>query len=188
MSRIDTPGSSRERTRKAIFDATIAELARHGTAITLRDIAEAAGILKSGLLHHFPSKEVLIKSVAIDFLERFHSAVLANVDLSENRPGKLLRAYVRTLCAPSQQDLADYHMFAAICDALSDTPEVAALIDEDNAGWRRQLLADGLDPATVLVVRYAAEGIATASSYDEYAKSTGLKLMLPALLELTERG
>ena len=191
MSLHESAAGGSERTRRTIIEATVRMLAEHGTAATLRDVAEASGISKSGLLHHFPDKENLIWHVVVDFLDRFRAEVLSRVDLSENRPGKLLRAYLRTLCDPSPEALSDYHSFAAMCDSLNETDAVAEVIDRDNEQWREQwreqLLADGLDLETVLVVKYAAEGLATASSYDEFVRSEGMRRALPTLLALTEK-
>ncbi len=47
-----------------IIDAAAATFARHGIARTsVQQIADAVGYSKTGLLHHFPSKQALIDSV-----------------------------------------------------------------------------------------------------------------------------
>jgi len=53
-----------ERRRQAILDAATIVIAEKGShASSLAEIAEAAGVTRSGLLHHYSSKERLIEAV-----------------------------------------------------------------------------------------------------------------------------
>lgn len=155
-----------ERTRRAILDATIESLLRKSAAMTIADVAEAAGVSKSGLLHHFPSRDALLLAVLDDAQTRLREEVLANLDLSENVPGKMLRAYVRTVCSedsktPSLLNAMPFWM------GLEGVPGAAKLEEEDLQWWREQFLADGLDPTLVTIVRRATEGLAAAVSYGD---------------------
>ena len=100
---MSSTGGSRnaERTRHGILHAARAVLAERGTATTVQEVATAAGMSKSGLLHHFVSRDVLLRAVVEDCLQQVHGRVMAHLDLAENRPGKVLRAYVRALCGPA---------------------------------------------------------------------------------------
>ena len=100
---VSSTGGSRnaERTRHGILHAARAVLAERGTATTVQEVATAAGMSKSGLLHHFVSRDVLLRAVVEDCLQQVHGRVMAHLDLAENRPGKVLRAYVRALCGPA---------------------------------------------------------------------------------------
>src|SRR3954452_5759434 len=62
-----TPGS-----RRAELLALAAKLfAEHGyISTTVRDIADAAGILSGSLYHHFDSKESMLDAILHDFIER----------------------------------------------------------------------------------------------------------------------
>jgi AcrR family transcriptional regulator len=55
----------RQQTEDQILDRAAALLATRGTRTSLQDIADAVGLSKAGLQHHFPTKDLL------------HSAVLA---------------------------------------------------------------------------------------------------------------
>lgn len=175
-----------ERTRRAVLDAAVSVLAERGTAATLQDIATAAGLSKSGLLHHFPDREALLCAVAEDYLERFRVRVLELVDLSENRPGKVLRAYVRALCGTDSALLAEYGTFGGIWPALEKIPGVQALSDADSDSWFTLFEQDGLDPDRILVVRYAAEGLAIAHSYDANVSTRVLERARTVLLGLID--
>ena len=175
-----------ERTRRAVLDAAVSVLAERGTAASVQHIATAAGLSKGGLLHHFPDREALLYAVAEDHLERFRARVLALVDLSENRPGKVLRAYVRALCGLDAGLMAEYGTFAGIWPALEKIPGVQALSDQDNDDWFVLFESDGLDPDRILVVRYAAEGLAVAHSYDANVSVQALERARRVLLGLAE--
>lgn len=155
------PGTrDKVRTRRAILDA--AEQAFiDDPSVSLADVARAAGVSKSGLLHHFGSREQLLREVVADGMERFRAEVHEQVDLAENRPGKVLRGYIRALCDPTGA-VATAFAAPGLWRAAQAVEGVAELVAADEASWRAELAADGLDPDRVLVARFAAEGVAGA--------------------------
>jgi AcrR family transcriptional regulator len=160
-----------ERTRRAILQAAGELLAERGLATSLSEIAAAAGVSKSGLLHHFPTRDSLFLDVVTDSLERFRAEVLTFVDLSENRPGKGLRAYVRALCGGSREAMRIYA--SEFCGPVDSIPGVAQALNEDSRVWREFFGQDGLHPDRILVVQHAVEGFAGAAYYDDaYTEET----------------
>lgn len=155
-----------ERTRRQILDSTRRLLVDHGTGITIALAADAAGVSKSGLLHHFGSREQLLREVLDDTNSRFRADVLSNLDLSENTPGKMLRAYVRTLCSTTNEATSTLGA-PGFWAGLHDIEGTDATAGKDAQQWDVDLGADGLDPDLVRIVRRAAEGIAAAFAYDE---------------------
>ncbi|MDJ1370509.1 TetR/AcrR family transcriptional regulator [Gulosibacter molinativorax] len=174
-----------ERTRTAILAAARELLTERGTATTLQQIAEAAGISKSGLLHHFANKNELLRAVLRDYYEGLQAAVRARVDLSENYPGKALRAYVHALCGPDSPERAEFASYADFSTYLEGVPGIDELNHADTEYWREFLAQDGLDPDRIAIVRYAAEGLASASAYDEKVLTDDLPRAYPRLLRLT---
>ncbi len=152
------------RTRRAVLDAAVRGLVREGSGLSLATVAREAGVSKSGLLHHFGSRDALLHAVAVDSVDAFRAQVLAQVDLSENHPGQLLRAYVRALCDAVLDDEAATADYLVLWTTLRDRPDVAALVEQDLDRWEVDLLADGADPDRVLVVRLAAEGLASVAA------------------------
>jgi len=153
-----------ERTRRAVLDAATQVILEKGTAVTLAEVAAAAGVSKSGLIHHFGNRDQLFVAVVKDVSEQFRDAVLAQVDLAENHPGKMLRAYVRALCAGSVDAAAARDLTSASnWNGLYAIPAVAAVFDEYNAWWSEQLAQDGLGAERIQIVRRAAEGVAAAA-------------------------
>lgn len=175
-----------ERTRSAILEAARHVVTERGTATTLQQVAEAAGVSKSGLLHHFANKEELMLAVLEDYFVGLQRAVRERIDLSENHPGKAVRAYVRALCGPDSPERAEFASFADFATYLANVPGVDDLIVRDNEYWREFLAQDGLHPNIIAMVRYAAEGLASASAYDERVLTEDLPRVFPQLLAMTE--
>jgi len=153
--------------------------------VALGDIAQQAGVSKGGLLHHFPSRNALFLAVAEDALGSVRSRVQSTVDLSENRPGKLLRAYVRVLCGDEDAARTSYDP-SGLWSALDAVPGVARLLEEDTAWWHTAFASDGLHPDRILVVRHAAEGLAAAFAFDSAVTADTLAHARMVLLALTD--
>jgi AcrR family transcriptional regulator len=155
-----------ERTRSAVLAAAAAAMADRGTAVSLAYIAQQAGVSKGGLLHHFATRDQLILALVEDANERFRDVVTGYLDLSENTPGKMLRAYVRALCSGSDAT-AQYFNSAPTWNGVHLIPAVAEVMAADAAWWEEQFALDGLSANRILVVRRAAEGMAAAVAYGE---------------------
>lgn len=171
-----------ERTRRAVLDAATQAISEKGTAVTLAEVATIAGVSKSGLIHHFGNRDQLIIAVVTDVCEKFRETVLAQLDLSENHPGKMLRAYVRALCAGSAEAAAARDFTSTSnWNGLYAIAAVAEVFEEDAAWWSEQLAADGLSAELIQVVRRAAEGVAAAALQgveDEASIATARRLLL----------
>ncbi len=176
-----------ERTRRAVLDSAMHAILDRGTGVTLAEIAENAGVSKSGLIHHFGNRDQLFIAVVKDMSELLREAVVAELDLSENHPGKMLRAYVRALCkggteAAAARDFAS----AANWNGLYAIPAIAALLEEDDAWWSEQFAADGLSAERIQIVRRAAEGVVAAAlqgGEDESSIATARGLLLELATE-----
>ena len=57
--------------RAQILDAAAAVFARSGAATSLRDIADACGILPGSLYHHFDSKEAIV----VELVQRYEDEI-----------------------------------------------------------------------------------------------------------------
>ncbi|MFE4501015.1 TetR/AcrR family transcriptional regulator [Rhodococcus sp. NPDC056743] len=174
----------KERTRRAILDAAERTFSERGANVSLGDIATGAGITKGGLMHHFPSREALVYGVIEHSISRMWEEVHANIDLSENRPGKFARGYVRALTGDSDY-LTNVFNPTALMAVLGNTPEVEELYRRDAEKWTAAFTADGLPTPKMLVIRYAAEGLAMAQP-SQYLTNEDLTLTRAELLALTE--
>ncbi|PYY55855.1 TetR/AcrR family transcriptional regulator [Curtobacterium sp. MCSS17_011] len=155
-----------ERTRAAVLAAAAEAMADRGTGVSLDYIAKHAGVSKGGLLHHFPNREALIVALVDDAQQQLRDSVLQYLDLTENRPGKLLRAYVRAMTSGADATL-QYFTAAPSWAGIYQIPKVSEITTADTRWWNENLAADGLSPDRILVVRRAAEGLAAAVAYGD---------------------
>lgn len=153
-----------ERTRSAVLSAAAHAIAEKGTGVSIALIARDAGVSKGGLLHHFPTREALLVALVDDANRRFRTTVQSHLDLSENQPGKMLRAYVRALCSGADETV-EYFTSAPSWVGVYDIPEVAELSRADELWWAEQFAIDGLSEDRIFLVRRAAEGLAAAMVY-----------------------
>lgn len=160
------PTRNAERTRAAVLAAAAEAMAERGTGVSLDHIAKRAGVSKGGLLHHFANREALILALVDDAHQRLRESVLKHLDLSENTPGKLLRAYVRALTSGSEATL-QYFTAAPTWAGIYQIPEVLEIAAADASWWKEKLAADGLSADRVRLVRRAAEGFAAAIAYGD---------------------
>ena len=67
--------------RQAILKASVEQFAHYGYAGTsMRQIAEAAGVTKGGLYHHFPNKETLFKEALEETLAQLQDRILSTTE------------------------------------------------------------------------------------------------------------
>lgn len=170
----DHPTRNPARTRAAILAAAAEAMAERGTGVSLDYIAKRAGVSKGGLFHHFANREALIVALVNDAQQQLRKNVLKHLDLAENAPGKLLRAYVRALTSGSE-DVMQYFTSATIWSGIDQIPKVAEIAEADARWWAENLAADGLSAGRILVVRRAAEGFASALAYGDEAPETAEK-------------
>lgn len=172
------------RTRRAVLDATARMVATQGAGVSLDAIARAAGVSKSGLLHHFRSRDQLLLALAEDLTERFIAEVQRAVDPSDHAPGRLVRAYVRVTFAEMESATAvpEHVMLVA---ALAPVPGVAEHMQEDTRHWNKAFTADGLHPDRVLLIVKAADGAALAGLYEGEVNVEQLRRTRDLLLALS---
>lgn len=85
------------------------------TATTVRDIAEAVGMLSGSLYHHYPSKDAIVDAVLVDYLDHL---VAGHVTLAEREPEPLVRVV----------DLVRFTF-----DIGREMPEATAIFQRDGA-------------------------------------------------------
>jgi AcrR family transcriptional regulator len=87
-----------ERLRRALLDCTAAIATDHGVAgVTVQAVAEAAGVTKGGLFHHFASKQALIEGLFADLLARVDAEIDAAIAADPKPRGSFTRAYVNAV-------------------------------------------------------------------------------------------
>lgn len=139
-------------TRVAILDAAL-EALREGDVLTLDAVARRAGLTKPGVVHHFPTKEILAIAVVDRVIDLWEADLLSRVSVNAGA-GDRLRAYVE-FALTADLDASDLAL-------LSDVRLREKLIERWSARldpWFGQ--TDTSDPdaqARVLVARFIADG------------------------------
>jgi AcrR family transcriptional regulator len=144
-----------ELVRRTLIDCAARLSAECGLqAVTVQAVADAAGVTKGGLFHHFPSKEKLIDAVLKDQIDRFDGVIEAALANDGDSYGCFTRAYI----------VANLSI-AEISPALESTC-IALLTDPVARGhwsdWLRARLQrhQATDASPELeIVRYAADGV-----------------------------
>jgi len=134
-------------------------------------------------MHHFNNRTELLVSVAEDAIEDFRNQVNDNIDLAENRPGKLLRAYIRTLF--DNLEYQDSYDPAQLWSVLAPMPEITDLLIDDAARWRDDFIADGLNPDRVTVAMHAAKSFVHEAQLDPGISTESIARAKSVILALT---
>ncbi|MDX5359183.1 MAG: TetR/AcrR family transcriptional regulator [Rhodobacterales bacterium] len=143
-----------ELVRAAILAEAGALAARIGVqALTVQAVAEAAGVTKGGLLHHFPSKDLLVRALQAAAIEGFETAVETCMAADPIAHGRFTRAYVRT-CLDGASDGPSPTLIAALW--------ADPVLRRDWYDWMarqeaRHAATDG--GAALQQIRFAADGI-----------------------------
>lgn len=144
-----------ELVRRTLIDCAARLATERGLqAVTVQAVADAAGVTKGGLFHHFPNKEKLIDAVLKDQIDKFDAAIEAALAQDGEGYGCFTRAYI----------IATFSM-AEYAPALEST--CVALITDPVArthwsDWLRARLKrhHATDTTPELeIVRYAADGV-----------------------------
>ena len=146
--------------RQALLLCTACLIAQRGlAALTVQDVADAAGVSKGALFHHFANKQALIDAALAALTDDFEVPVRFLLEQDEIAYGRFSRAYVRA-CFDHllQQEQAN-----DIGLSLAHLLEPALLAHW--RGWMRRLLAEfPADPprrATHVCTPHAAWPMAT---------------------------
>jgi len=107
-------------TAERVMDAAEALIQQRGYGgFSYDDVAQAVGIRKPSVHHHFRTKAELVTELAHRYTQRFESALVA-IDIARSQPLARLRAYVRLFSRTYANDgrLCVCGMLGAEADAL----------------------------------------------------------------------
>lgn len=145
-----------ELVRQALIDSAGRLAVEQGlAAVSVNAVAEAAGVTKGGLFHHFANKQALVEAVCAEQLAAFDATIDALIDTDETAHGRFTRAYVE---ATFVDDGESTRKWAAIW--------ISSVTDPDLRGVWGRWLASRLERHRVTdadpqleVARYAADGV-----------------------------
>ena len=125
-------------------------------AVTIQAVADAAGVTKGGLLHHFKNKNQLSEAVSRYFIDQLDTELSKLMAEDPAEYGRFTRAYIKAI----SQDLASAQNEQWISFAIYTVtePELKSMWNE----WmkeKRRLHYDTDSDQMLQVLRYAADGI-----------------------------
>lgn len=172
----------------AIIEAAEKLYAQKGSAVSINEIAKCAGYSKSGVLHHFPTREHLLAETAAHVNMKFDSHVRAYLDPNDHKPGRWIRAYIKALCQNSSE-VSRFFRSSTLWLEFKNVPEINAAIERDNQLWITRFTSDGVDTDTAILITRAAEGIAISISQgdEKISNVQGVVNMLLKLSYCTEK-
>lgn len=149
-------------TRKRLLDLAARMFIESGyAAISLRDIAEEAGLTKGAIYGHFRSKGQLLVEVILSELAQRDN--MLDLDEAANHPDKLFDLFI----SPGSRELRLLQTDAAA--AARHDPDVAAGVEEvfaERAEWILETLSRYADPDTVLfVINALSSGIGVQEAH-----------------------
>lgn len=151
-----------EAVKAKLLDTALALAFSHGWGnFSLNDVVAKSGVSKGGLLHHFPTKNVLLENLYDLLLERFDAQINACMQSDDEPVGRFLRAYltlVRQTAEPGGNTL-----IAVLRLALVAEPGLR----EKWQNWIGTKLSVVEGDAFSLIVRLAADGLWLAGATDD---------------------
>jgi len=173
-----------EKVRNKLIECAARIAAEQGPGgLTIQAVADAAGVTKGGLFHHFSDKRQLIESVFKDFLTKLDEEIDQALEQDPVAYGRFTRAYIMVALqniAPQRE--ADVWKAFSLC-ALTE-PQFRVLWNEWIHGRLASHQETDQDPA-LHIARYAFDGVWSAnlmgaiSSEDYFA-------LLDRLVEMTK--
>ncbi|MDK8182906.1 TetR family transcriptional regulator [Paenibacillus sp. UMB4589-SE434] len=149
--------SKSEQTREKIMKAAIYIVNKQGVQhLTLEGVATQAGISKGGLLHHYGSKELLVKALLEYTTQGYYNDVRAYAEEENPRPGSWTRAMIK---ASACDELYQTDLNTGIAAALLTNPQLLSLTREHYEFMQQKLEQDGLDPVLATIIRLAVDGL-----------------------------
>lgn len=142
--------------RQSLLQATVAMIGQHGlAALTVQDVARAAGVSKGALFHHFSSKQALVDEAIGGLIGEFEARVRALLPAGSSGYGRFSRAYVQANFEHLLQQEQDNDIGLTLGNLL----EPALLVRWRD--WKRAMLVefpDEADDPRLYAARCVADG------------------------------
>lgn len=143
-----------DRRRKELVGIACTLFATRGFDKTsLQDIADAAGLTKAAVYHHFPDKARLYEAVVVSSLAAIHAASAAETDLADT-PLEKLRAFVRASARLIDEDRMNWVVGSNLFWSLDETERSPAILAARDRQERflRELIRDAIDAGELRAV------------------------------------
>jgi len=144
-------------TRKRLLDAVGEAVALAGaTTFTLEAVAKRAGVSKGALLHHFPTKSVLIEEFVKTLLETFWGEVHTLAANDEEPYGRMTRAYANMVLSVNRSP-ADARRWSGLMTAFVVNPALMYMWRDASNSYQRALEAETHQNDSLMIARMAVD-------------------------------
>jgi AcrR family transcriptional regulator len=148
-------------TRDALLDAAETVVGRQGIAnLTLDAVAAEACVSKGGLLHHFPTKDRLVKALVTRSAESWRACYMDAYGRTPEGPGRMTRALL-SHCLSNAQNWTDQlrRSSSAVFAALAQNPNLIEPMRAVYSDLHQRIDEDGLPPGVGQAVAAAIDGL-----------------------------
>jgi AcrR family transcriptional regulator len=155
-------------TLDALLDAAEEVVSAEGiTGLTLDAVAARADVSKGGLLHHFPSKDALVRAMIERIVASWRAMFLAAVDAAVPGPGRTTRALLSLVAVPGANGDHAGQGWTRSCQRMSMTLMAAMVsspqhLEPLRASYRdvfSRIVTDGLEAGRGELVMAALDGL-----------------------------
>lgn len=173
-----------ELVRRTLVDCAAQLAVEHGLgAVTIQAVADAAGVTKGGLMHHFPTKQALVEAVFADLLEQLDEEIDRYLAEDDIQNGRFTRAYLKCVFADRENQSDSYRTMTALCVSSITDPDLRRLWGE----WIARRIAQHAETDSgpeLEIVRFAADGIWLYNMLDD-ATPQHCDHLYPRLIKMT---
>lgn len=161
--------------------------------VTLEKVAARVGVSKSGLLHYFPSKDLLISALVQRVVSNWREELTQTISRTPKGPTRVLRAMLDgCLAQPDHWSDRMRSTSVAVLAAISTDRKHAEPVREVYAMLRSEMQSDGLHESMGDFVMCAMDGLWMSWVFELRAFSPGrlegFRAVLRKLIEAHERG
>ena len=156
-----------EKVRRAVLDCAARIAVEQGLSkLSIQAVAEAAGVTKGGLFHHFSNRSTLINAMFADLLQKLDDEIDSYLSKGDDPHGRFTRAYVEATFADRR--LVQGDPWVALSISMVIEPDLRPLWSK----WlndRLELHAETDKSLQLEIVRLAADGfwLACTSHLDD---------------------
>jgi len=145
--------------RRALLDQAARITLEQGLAkVTFQAVADAVGVTKGGVMHHFTTKNALVMEVFHDAMKKFELEVDAAMAKDPVRFGSFTRAYINATISLGEKGQHEFNSQATLYALMLGDSELRDLWAEwANSQLKKHEETDNTE--TLCMVRLIADGI-----------------------------
>ena len=145
--------------RRALLDQAARITLEQGLSkVTFQAVADAVGVTKGGVMHHFTTKNALVMEVFYDAMKKFEVEVDAAMARDPVRFGSFTRAYINATISLGEKGQQEFNSQATLYVLMLGDGELRELWAEwSNAQLEKHQATDNSE--TLCMVRLVADGI-----------------------------